>query len=394
MKNVNIISKKSKRNLLKEIDKNGFADIRGELEVTASKDGKVFHKDVGENVVTIYAKHSTMHLLTGEAFTTHGEQRLFDSEDAEAHTATGPGEGTNFDGTLLSGQQYFSTNADPNFNLESRWSKSTINPDSASDGDASSQPEEVKYPFFPTKMLFGTGFEWNAWGDIPEDYQGAYADDEWGQSLFETNIDLENNNYSGLFSAETLIRTRTMNDIFAGALTTPTITDEDFAVPGAIKDGLYSSSEQYRGVEGSNPTIEAKTFEDGGNEFLLRPWRGIGRPSFLYARRENRFFQPASEVALSSEESNLENQITFTVVMPEQTGEQSGIFYPYNGYTLKVAGLFCDARLLIGNEVPTTGAELELYNRMSYGIMYAKRYISPIQKSHDVSISSRWTLYL
>lgn len=382
MKNVNIISKKSKRKLLGELNKNGFADIRGELEIMAhDKNGNMIHYDKGENVVTIWAKHATMHLLTGETFTTHGRQRSF---DAENHVeGQEPGEGVNSDGTLLSGQQYFSDNTDPNYGLDYRWSKSTVNPDTE-DGDAGSNLEDVRYPFFPTKMLFGTGFEFTSWSEIPEDYQSTYAEQEWNENTFDSNIAENNNDYSNIFEGGQLTPARSMNDIFAGSLTTPTITDEDFAISGAIKDGLYSDSDTQRDV---------KTFEEGGNEFLTRDWAGVGRPCFIYARRESRFFQEQAEVALSAD-SNLENKITFTVVMPEQTGTDSGIFYPYNGYTLKVAGLFCDARLLLGNTVPTSGDEADLYNQLSYGIMYAKRYISPIQKSHDVSISSRWTLYL
>lgn len=381
MKKINIIPRRAKRNLKKEIKKNGFADIRGKLEITAYKNGKPFHYEVGDNVVTIWAKHATMHLLTGETFTTHGEQRSFDPDfHIEGSDA---GEGVNKDGTLISGQQYFSDNSDPDFTLDTRWSKSTINPDTNS-GDAGGNSEDVKYPFFPTKMLFGTGFEWNSWSDIPEDYQSSYADDEWTESIFNENIDNNGNDYSNIFQSGSLIQARSMNDIFSGSLSTPTITDEDFAVTGAIKDGLYEDSDSER---------DSKIFEDGGNEFLEKEWAGVGRPSFIYARRESRFFQEQSEVALSSD-SDLENKITFTVVMPEQTGTNAGIFYPYNGYTLKEAGLFCDARLLLENTVPSSGDEADLYNKLNYGIMYAKRYISPIQKSHDVSISSRWTLYL
>lgn len=399
MKNVNIITKRAKRDVAGELRKNGFVNIYGELEVTASKNGKVFHYDKGDNEVTIWAKHATMHLLTGEIFTTHGEQRLFDTDDINAHTAgTNPGEGINVDGTLLSGQQYFSNNTDPNFSLTSRWSRSTIQPSQVEDGDASGEASQVKFPFFPTKMLFGTGFEWNRWADIPSEYQTSYADSDWNSGIFDTNVDETENDYSNIFSGSNLVKARSMNDIFSGSLSTPAVVDTDFGIPGAIKDGMYSSSSDYRGITGYTPAIEAKTFEDGGNEYLVKSWAGVGRPCMIYARRESRFFQAASEVALSSD-NNLENKITYTVVMPEQTGADAGIFYPYNGYTLKVAGLFADARMILGNSIPVGGTqeeqqELENYNRMPYGIMYAKRYISPIQKSHDVSISSRWTLYL
>ena len=402
MKRVNIIPRKAKRNLRKEVMKNGFADIRGELEVMAhDKNGKLVHYEKGDNVVTIWAKHATMHLLSGESFSTWGTQRLFDTDNEDAHTATGTGEGTNYDGTLLSGQQYFSSNSNPNFDLDSRWSKSTINP-SQDTGDQFDSPEEVKYPFFPSKMIFGTGFEFRNWAEVGQDYpeyQQAYSDDGWDEQIFDENVENSDNDYSNDWTGSELARTRSMNDIFAGSLT-DTIDDDVFGIPGAVKNGLYTDSEEHRHSlnDGGTGTGTIKTMEEGGNEFLLREWQGIGSPCFIYARRESRFFESGTEVALTAD-ADIENKITFTVVMPEQTGSEAGIFYPYNGYTLKVAGLFCDARLLLQNSEPTGSGddhpdELDNFNKMPYGMMYARRNISPIEKSHDISISSRWTLYL
>ena len=63
--------------------------------------------------------------------------------------------------------------------------------------------------------------------------------------------------------------------------------------------------------------------------------------------------------------------------MPEQTGSNSGKFYPYNGYMLKVAGLFCDARFILTNTQPTNDGESDdspqdewdNWSKMQYGIM-------------------------
>lgn len=418
MKNVNIITKRSKRDIAGELRKNGFVNIHGVLEVMAHKNGKMFHYETGDNVVTIWAKHATMHMLTGESFSTHGKQRIFDDGfyggDDTAHTATAIGEGRNLDGTLLSGEQYFSTNTDPTFSPEAKWSKATVNPETGL-GDASGTDGSMIHPFFPTKMLFGTGFEYTSWNDIIQQHgdesvdpnsgytgiarQGFYENEGWDESIFEDGISDTDNDYSARGDGSSLLKTRSMNDIFSGSITTPTIQDDDIGVPGAIKDGLYDDSAVYRGDTGSAPESEQKTeTSEGDNEFLKRKWRGIGRPCFIYSTREQRFFQEGSEVALSYDTPQGENKITYQVIMPEQTGDNAGIFYPYNGYTLKVAGLFADARFLLNNTDPTSVAsdpeELRLFQQMPYGLMYAKRYISPIRKSHDVSITSRWTLYL
>jgi len=62
-------------NKLNEKNAEPFYLIRGELEVIGMKDGKVIHYDKGKNTVTVWGKHSTMHLLSGEAFCDKGRTR-------------------------------------------------------------------------------------------------------------------------------------------------------------------------------------------------------------------------------------------------------------------------------------------------------------------------------
>jgi len=182
-----------------------------------------------------------------------------------------------------------------------------------------------------------------------------------------------------------------MNDIYSGALTTPIITDSDYAITGAIKNGLYES----------NAGDSAKIETTSGNYFSIQNDWGIGRPSFIYAKRESRFYQSGAEVALNFD-SNVENKITYTVTMPEQTGAYAGTFYPYNGFVLKEAGLFTDAGFRLKDTSPPNDAgsddsalaEFDNFSSMPHGMLFAKRYISPITKSHDVSITARWTIYL
>jgi len=353
-----------------------FKEMHGELEIIATKNGKIIHYDKGENVVCIWAKHAAMHLLTGESFSQIGVTR-----NPSQHGDTAGDSFHNKDGTMVSGEQYFSTITWPGPN--GWWSRPAA-------GDSGSH----LYPFFPTKMLFGTGFEWQDWATIGDsDYYTEYTTDGWNSATYNSNISESANNYSATYNhaGDSLYKTRTMNDIYSTTLTTPELGDTQFGVKGAIKNGLYIS------VPGDSGKIETV----GGNYFSTKAYMGLGYPSFIYAKREARFYQSGSEVALNFD-TNVENKITFTVTMPEQTGVNAGRFYPYNGFVLKEAGLFCDARFRLKDTSPpnqagsddTATTEFDSYSKMPYGIMFSKRYISPITKSHDVSITARWTIYL
>jgi hypothetical protein len=352
--------------------------IRGELEIIGKRNGKVFHYDKDHNTITMYAKHAMMHILTGESFCATGKQRSVLGGDH--YTGVTPGDDSfNNDGTLMSNEQYF---ASPRFPGTMGWfSKGDSNIPSAS---------TYIYPYFPTKILFGTGFEYHSYGSMDATWQSIYStySAAWAQNAHADN------DYSATFggvSGDSLYKMKSMNDIYSTTLVTPSILDTDFGVPGAVKTGLYYS---YKGDSGKLESIS-------GNNFLKKDYQGIGKPAFIYSKRESRFYQSGTEVSLDYDTS-VENKITYTVTLPEQTGVNAGVFYPYNGYVLKVAGLFADARFLLRNTVPISDAgsddaalqEYKNYLKMPYGLMLAKRYISPITKSHDVSITARWTLYL
>jgi len=348
-------------------------NLRGELEIIGKEHGKIFHYEKQHNTITIWAKHALMHLLTGEIFSKYGKQRSTSLSD---HSDTGTY--INNDGTVISGEQYF---AAPTFPGTYGWFSRPIQGDSLT----------YLYPYFPVKMLFGTGFEWKSWTDIGDSaYYSSYIGSGWAQSVFDSNISNSSNDYSNIYSGDTLFKTRTMNDIYSAFLTT-TIQDTDFGIPGAIKNGIYKNS------VGDTGKIE----QISGNYFSKKAYQGIGSPTFIYGKRENRYNQQGSEVALDWD-SNVENKITFTVVLPEQTGANAGIFYPYNGFTLKVAGLFCDSRFQLADTVPANDAEsddsglteFDNYTKMPYGITFAKRNISPITKSHSISVTARWSIYL
>jgi len=355
-------------------------DLHGDLEIIGTKNGEVFHYEKQENKITVWAKHSTMHLLTGESFSQVGTSR---STASGFHGDTTGDSFFNRDGTIVSGEQYFANPTFPGPN--DWWSRPVV-------GDSTTH----LYPHFPTKMLFGTGFEWRDWDSIGDsDYYSYYINtDGWISTEFDDaakgNVA---NNYSADYDTvgDSLNYTRSMNDIYSGALTTPVVADSDYAIKGAVKNGLY---------EGSTSDI-AKIDTISGNYFSTQPYWGIGRPAFIYAKRESRFYQSGAEVALNFD-SNVENKITYTVTMPEQTGVFAGDFYPYNGFVLKEAGLFTDARFRLKDTTPPNDAgsddselaEFDNYSSMPHGMLFAKRYIAPITKSHDVSITARWTIYL
>ena len=380
--------------MLKDIIKNGFYylsdtrknsdkmyPIRGELEIIGMRNGKIFHYDRGHNTIMAWAKHSMMHILTGESFAATGKQRSKLATDHYKGTSIGDSSFNN-DGTLMSNEQYFGSPVFPG--SMGWWSKGDSNIPSAA---------TYIYPYFPTKILFGTGFEYNAFASMPADFQTYYTAASWASANWVQNPHADND-YSGTFggvTGDSLYKMKSMNDIYSTTLATPTILDSDFAVPGAVKSGLYYS------LKGDSQKIESIT----GNYFLKKDYQGIGKPALIYCKRESRFYQSGTEVGLDFDTS-VENKITYTVTLPEQTGSNAGFFYPYNGFVLKVAGLFTDARFFLRNDIPIDDAhsddaalqEYKNYLKMPYGLMLAKRYIAPITKSHDVSITCRWTLYL
>lgn len=401
-------------NIIKSSKKDDIAPfhLKGKLVIIGEKDGKVFHYDEGDNVVTIWAKHATMHLLTSETYSTHGNKLAPDGQtmiySSRSINPSNHALGVyNADGTLISDEQYLGDNTNYYANGYhkhlNRAADLSVEP---AYGDDPNNGGFI-YPFFPTKMLFGTGVEYASWADVvaagrngPETDITSYVHPKngaWNETLFNNLVNSPENYYSDIWSqtSKSLVKARTVNDVYSGVLQGAIPSETDFAIPGAIKDATYRDTSDFSKIE----VIDGKQFAKGS-------YRGIGRPAFVYAKRD-RFFKEGSEAKLSlgstAGTENLESKITFSVILPEQ---QNGEFYPYNGYTLKIAGLFCDARMLLGNKVPVgdyvnmptdtdlTEFEYSNYLKMPGGIMWAKRKIAPIYKSHDVKITAQWTIYL
>ena len=388
--------------------------IVGIVEVTKrDSEGNVIQSYKGKNMITRWSKHAIMHMMTGEVFSSHGKQRdLTSATGATNHSLT-----KNSDGTLISGEQYFSTNANlaaPGLSAPDYfWSKSTGFTTATSDTSSG-----LIFPFYPTKLLLGTGFEFSA-GQM-----SSGSTDVYGLPFY--NYWLSNNSpvaswtitqlstltaatsYSAYFNntSNTLsngaqpysfVPTRTMNDIDSRALDgfsfpqEAGIDDIDgaWAVPGAIKNGNYYDQS----------TLATYCSQDGnGNYFLNNNYAGLGDPAFIYAKRASRFFQ-GGEVSLSQSSYNtskMETALTYVFTLPAQTGSSAGAYYPYNGYNLKVAGLFADARFVLANTAPSSTADYGFipYKKMTNGIMIARKAIPTFTKTHDTSIEVKWTLYI
>ena len=366
---------KKKKKDKRENEKDDFSiKLKGKLEITARKNGKVIYEDVGDNLVTIWAKHSTMHMLTGENF------GYLDSEPLEdvgyKRGITGHSTTENPDGNIISTEQYFSSNAKYHDGTDYKY-LSTPNIAGAADADV--------FPYFPTKILFGTGKEFSEWTEMTPEEQAAYTDAIYGGWADATAFDSEISNpenaiYSNKYNGNDIVPCRTVNEINSGP-TTSTVAEDDFGITGAIKDSTIRDDTE----------IAAKTVDnDFGNKVADLNHRGIGKPAFIYAERD-RFFSDGGIRLNSNEEGTMETKLSFTFTMPQQSSEE---FYPHNGYTMKVAGLFCDMRLFLNNEIPTAGSDLEAYKKMPCGIMFAKRRIAPLFKDHETEITARWTIYL
>ena len=391
--------------------------FRGELEIWELKGGKIISHQKDSNIVTNWAKHATMHLLTSESYTTHGNRATVDGYTTWSQRSLVGSDhvagNINNDGTLMSGEQYFGNNN----NYYKYWSGPDNISIDAGKGDFTDPiTPGFTYPFFPTKLLFGTGSEYTAWNDSTvnsvvsanrdgngQDGYGNSGNGSWDETKFNefltTNTNISNY-YSAAWNAAnySLLKTRTMNDVYAGALdnTINPMTEDNFGVRGAIKNGDYTDVSQLVKLADTN----------GDGKYLsANSYKGIGLPAFIYPRRSDiTRFMSGGEVALELGTNvgteHLESKITYTVEMPDQT---NGEFYPYNGFTLKVAGLFADSAMLLRNDVPPSNnsdnddvndLEYTSYAKMPSGLLWATRNITPIYKGHDTSIVARWTIYL
>lgn len=367
---------KSKRLLAKEND-NLPLKMRGELEVIVrDKDDNITSYQKDHNTITDYMKHEIIHLLAGDVFSNNvpisdGSTVLYSTIDSTRHDST-----KNEDGMLFSKSPYF-------FDLStSNYAYKFVNYETSSNTGVTSS---YICPRYPVKMLFGTGHEYKDWDSLSL----AYGSDEavnnilkYTQELFTGNIQDVKNYYSGTINVDnSLIKCRTVQPLDTLVKTTPPIVSNDFGIVGAIKDCFIENN----GIDITN--------KYSAIDKMAKPeFRGVGRPSFIYAERslvsviqDNISAMPGYvKIGKSAADSLIENKLTFSVIMP-----RTNSFYPYNGFILKEAGLFSDSLFRVSglNVGSTTG-------KMPCGTMLAKRYISPVLKTEDNSIEFIWSIYI
>jgi len=404
--------------------------MRGELEVIVKdREGNVLSYERGHNQVTDLAKMEIIHLLAGEIFTedapiysvaasSDSDYKLFSSTGTVKVKQTVTSDSTtpvnvhsttlNSDGTLVSGQQYF---------FDGRY----LIP-SGTTGIFLNQYNDINNAHTyssPMKMLFGTGMEAHATGDIANVYSdkdgaavsnnlinkvNGFSADGTLNTAFMTNL-RENQTYNppfltNYYSGDSF-RSRTLQPTTTTPLTEQ-ITSAHSAIDGAIKNCYITS------------TSDSAKY-DAGSRMATGVYRGFGYPSFIYAQRKtDSFYDPTSDEYVhynldTDISSKYETELVYVVNMPTQpvNVEDISSFYPYNGWILKQAGLFSDSRYMLRSRGDTvtlydgiTGANIASGNNPYYvnsaaGTLLFKRNLSsPILKTPDISITFAWHVYI
>lgn len=386
-------------------EEEAFLKIKGSLKVFGfDKDKRLFHIDNGNNVVTTWAKQMFMKTfggipyLSGNLSDVNAVNYLNKmNADGTDHSDT-----RNADGSVVSNASYFSD-------------VDILNVKNAGNGGVSPWADSY-VPHFPTKMLFGTGMEFHkvgaTWythfseggntGDI------AYNTGDYTKFL---GYGLEGDLINEDFPADGINTNRYSNyiDIVADPLGRPktavrTVDSNDQTYLTNIKSTFSPSSTSLTGAIKNNFYFDKATttmFDvapTNSSYVVLPDYRGVGAPSFIYIDRTSIDNGEVSNIYVNKGTGIASNRITFQITMPNQQGPN--YYYPYNGYYLREAGLYTDARLysdtdLASNTIPgDAGAQREAYYAMLFGTLLAKRRIATIYKAFDNSYTFKWTLYI
>ena len=377
-------------NMLSKQKMDDMPKMKGRLEIIATKNGEVVHYDKGDNMVLSWSRQPMVYLMSGEPFSTLGnyypknddsEDKIISRREKEGHSQS-----INPDGTLFSGEQFFYNNSKYIKDGEIIYNTKPSMP-LRSNFEREEESIVEYFPYFPTKLLFGTGVEYSNWGNIPESRKGGPEDEgsyqhenngSWNEESFNSNINNEDN---------LPYQVKSINDIYSGPLTEQP-KENDVFVKGAIKNCLIAN------VANKNANTEIDHLTGYAN--VKNTYKGVGLPAFIYLDRSNKRAFEGGRGAFVTQgngftNQQMESQITFSVTMPAND-EENGLFYPYNGFLLKQAGLFCDALLTVENN-PTEDSSIDSGEKMPFGIIWAKRNIQPIFKAHDTEITARWTFY-
>ena len=428
--------------------------MRGELEVIVKdRDGNVLSYERDHNQVTKLAKMAIIHLLAGEIGTL--DQPILSWEDPEhagmralylsgsssnppANSAPIPNKfdpdtstkhnlSLNGDGQLVSGMQFFYDGSQV-INANKASILSQVNP----------YEGESLYCFnYPTKMLFGTGIEAHDETSFNEAYSdvvlsgstinlataariNGYSSSEasslditsFFKNLNTTNFDSElsaNMILSNWYSADPY-RCRTLQPATTEPLSA-TPTSDDTAIKGAIKNCYITDASQDLSKYNSATKMAYPQF------------RGYGYPCFIYAtRKTDKFYDTKGDNTNVYYQKNdifdtepYETELTYTVIMPSQPVNSNDVttFYPYNGWILKQAGLFCDSRYMLrsrNNDLDlgeaaflskvNSGNVLDSEAAHSYRdsvggqMLFTRNLSSPIMKTADTEVAFVWHIFI
>ena len=426
--------------------------MRGELEVIVKdRDGNVLSYERDHNQVTKLAKMALLHLLAGEIGTSDSNvysmpegqdkqyRRTYTTDETTSikrqivsgFTPTNHTSQKNSDGQLVSGEQYF-------FEGSSCLSDSVNTLAQVMPKDVAGTG--IKFNF-PTKMLFGTGLEAHDTQSIPTKYSQDFGTQLDAAAILTLNGYSASGNeipasfldgcssdqvvtgytpdqqkrLSNWYSADAY-RSRTLQPASSNFLKS-TLNSEVTAISGAIKNCFIEDSVADYNLY--NPTTK----------MALAPYRGFGYPCFVYAKRStNSFFDNSkgNRETYYGINDNLvgsvpyETEVTYTVVMPAQPVASDSIttFYPYNGWVLRQAGLFCDSRykLRTVDAIPSTtvlelsedsfidkidnGDEEASNNAHNYRdnvggqLLFVRNLSSPILKTADQEVTFIWHIFI
>ena len=416
-------------------------NMRGELEVIVrDRDGNVISYERGHNQVTNLAKMTIIHLLAGEIGVVDGP--IYSTLNSHSNSLRGLSlsEGTPIVQSFTPGNHTVSTNADGQLVSEMQYfydGSSVLDEGSGRNLLSQVMPTVVggnNVVFnFPTKMLFGTGLEAANADDMSSSYQSDFDTSITSSSIYRLNgwaTDpassdpvFENVNITtdddAAKTAEKLTnwysnsayRCRT----FQPASTNPIQADPnatDVSIKGAIKNSYITSTSD---TGKYNPTTK----------MAYPTYRGMGYPCFIYARRStNSFYNPDEGNAETHYQMNsvlgtnpYETQLTYSVIMPAQPVNSTDVstFYPYNGWILRQAGLFCDARYKLRSEEVGDGRQeyketsfvdkvngdatdsdsAKTYRDSVCGqMLFTRNLSSPILKTADTQVEFKWHIFV
>lgn len=405
----NNIIKKDKKDIKDKLLSNsimdGLVDIKAYRNINGEK--KIVYHDTGDNVVTNWMRHVLMVMLTSSAFSKNGasvvSSAITTSAGSVANSAafSAPGTATddtiyhtdskNLDGYVLNDNDYFWNSSE----LMEHYSKSTLSSN--------------LYGYFPTKILFGTGCEYNDFDtfktensttstDYYNNIISMFGSESAAKTAFEYSSNMVCNNFGGTTtngsmtgSANLLSGMRTFNNSQTTILTTSySELCEAYNVTGAIKTCYFDSNEDSEKLMPSS--------SDSG-KLLYPKYRGTGRPCFIYFNNEyddstvkeewDETDNTSIQVCLSKDsDGEYLNRITFKIILPSQS---SGVYYPYNGYTLNQVGLYNDAQLC---DTPDGASDSSSYpyQNMQWGTLLAIKNITPFTKTASDTIEFTWTL--